>query len=366
MFKFNDPYFFILILFIIYLFFRKEKSKGIKVPSVQGIKKYSLNSKKYLIGKYFILISCILMVIGLARPQRISDKKIKKDGIDIVVALDLSKSMLQEDFNPNRLEKSKELLSKFISQRVNDRMGLVIFGGDAYTKIPLTFDNSMLREVVEKIKVDDITSNNRTAIGMGVGVAINRLKESESKSKVIILMTDGENNYGELSVDDITSNNRTAIGMGVGVAINRLKESESKSKVIILMTDGENNYGELSPIDATRLAKELGIKIYTIGIGAYERNIPSFFGTVRKVKNTELDENLLTKMAEETNGKYFRASDEKSFEEIFSEINKLEKTKIEKQDFVQKEELYISFVKASLIFLVIGLFFEFLLFIRLP
>lgn len=319
MFKFNDPYFFILIPFIIYLFFRKEKSKGIKVPSIQGIKKYSLNSKKYLIGKYFILISCILMVIGLARPQRISDKKIKKDGIDIVVALDLSRSMLQEDFNPNRLEKSKELLSKFISQRVNDKIGLVIFGGDAYTKIPLTFDNSMLREVVEKIKVDDITSNNRTAIGMGVGVAINRLKESESKSKVIILMT-----------------------------------------------DGENNYGELSPIDATRLAKELGIKIYTIGIGAYERNIPSFFGVMRKVKNTELDENLLTKMAEETNGKYFRANDEKSFEEIFTEINKLEKTEIEKQDFVQKEELYMSFVKVSLIFLLIGLFFEFLLFIRLP
>lgn len=319
MFKFNDPYFFVLIPFIIYLFFRKEKSKGIKVPSIQGIKKYSLNSKKYLIGKYFILISCILMVIGLTRPQRISDKKIKKDGIDIVVALDLSKSMLQEDFNPNRLEKSKELLSKFISQRVNDRIGLVIFGSDAYTKIPLTFDNSMLREVVEKIKVDDITSNNRTAIGMGVGVAINRLKESESKSKVIILMT-----------------------------------------------DGENNYGELSPIDATKLAKELGIKIYTIGIGAYERNVPSFFGVMRKVKNTELDENLLTKMAEETNGKYFKASDEKSFEEIFSEINKLEKTEIEKQDFVQKEELYMSFVKASLIFLLIGLFFEFLLFIRLP
>ena len=319
MFKFSDPYFFILIPFIVYLFFRKEKSKGIKVPSIQGIKKYSLNSKKYLIGKYFILISCILMVIGLARPQRISDKKIKKDGIGIVVALDLSKSMLQEDFNPNRLEKSKELLSKFISQRVNDRMGLVIFGGDAYTKIPLTFDNSMLREVVEKIKVDDITSNNRTAIGMGVGVAINRLKESESKSKVIILMT-----------------------------------------------DGENNYGELSPIDATKLAKELGIKIYTIGIGAYEREVPSFFGVMRKVKNTELDENLLTKMAEETNGKYFRASDEKSFEEIFSEINKLEKTEIEKQDFVQKEELYMGFVKASLIFLLIGLFFEFLLFIRLP
>lgn len=315
MFKFNNPYFFILIPFIIYLFFRQEKRKNITVPSIQNIKKYSANSKKYFIGKYFILISCILMVIGLARPQKISDKKVKKNGIDIVISLDLSKSMLQQDFEPNRLEKSKELLSKFISQRTNDRIGLVIFGGDAYTKIPLTFDNNMLKEVVEKIKVDDITSNNRTAIGMGIGVALNRLKDSQSKSKIIILMT-----------------------------------------------DGENNSGELSPMDATKLAKSLGIKIYTIGIGAYEKNIP-LFGTIR---NNELDENLLKKISSETNGKYFRASDEKSFENIFDEINKLEKTKIEKQDFIQKDELYQNFVKISLIFLLIGIFFEFLLFIRLP
>lgn len=318
MYKFQDPYFFLLIPLIIYLFFRKNKSSNLTVPSINNLKSYAFRSKKYLIGKYFIFISCLLMVVGLARPQIVSEHKVKKEGIDIVVALDLSKSMLQEDFNPNRLEKSKELLSQFISKRTDDRIGLVIFGGDAYTKIPLTFDSNMLKEVIEKIDVNDITSNNQTAIGMGVGVAINRLKDSNSKSKVIILMT-----------------------------------------------DGENNSGELSPIDATKLAKNFGIKIYTIGIGSYERSVP-WFGGMRKIKNNELDENLLNAMAKETNGQYFRASDEKSFANIFDEINKLEKTEVEKQEFLQREELYFNFVKTSLLFLIIGIFLEFLIFIRIP
>ncbi|WP_300363881.1 VWA domain-containing protein [Fusobacterium sp.] len=318
MYKFQDPYFFLLIPLIVYLFFRKNKNSTLTVPSINNIKSYAFKSKKYLIGKYLIFISCLLMVVGLARPQIVSEHKIKKEGIDIVVALDLSKSMLQEDFNPNRLEKSKELLSQFISKRTDDRIGLVIFGGDAYTKIPLTFDTNMLKDVIEKIDVNDITSNNQTAIGMGVGVAINRLKDSNSKSKVIILMT-----------------------------------------------DGENNSGELSPMDATKLAKNFGIKIYTIGIGSYERNIP-WFGGVRKIKNNELDENLLNAMAKETNGQYFRASDEKSFANIFDEINKLEKTEVEKQEFLQREELYFNFVKTSLLFLIVGIFLEFLIFIRIP
>lgn len=318
MYKFQDPYFFLLIPLIIYLFFRKNKNSTLTVPSINNIKSYAFKSKKYLIGKYLIFISCLLMVVGLARPQIVSEHKIKKEGIDIVVALDLSKSMLQEDFNPNRLEKSKELLSQFISKRTDDRIGLVIFGGDAYTKIPLTFDTNMLKDVIEKINVNDITSNNQTAIGMGVGVAINRLKDSNSKSKVIILMT-----------------------------------------------DGENNSGELSPMDATKLAKNFGIKIYTIGIGSYERNVP-WFGGVRKIKNNELDENLLNAMAKETNGQYFRASDEKSFANIFDEINKLEKTEVEKQEFLQREELYFNFVKTSLLFLIVGIFLEFLIFIRIP
>ncbi len=318
MYKFQDPYFFLLIPLIIYLFFRKNKSSTLTVPSINNIKSYAFKSKKYLIGKHLIFISCLLMVVGLARPQIVSEHKIKKEGIDIVVALDLSKSMLQEDFNPNRLEKSKELLSQFISKRTDDRIGLVIFGGDAYTKIPLTFDTNMLKDVIEKINVDDITSNNQTAIGMGVGVAINRLKDSNSKSKVVILMT-----------------------------------------------DGENNSGELSPMDATKLAKNFGIKIYTIGIGSYEKSIP-WFGGVRKIKNNELDENLLNAMAKETNGQYFRASDEKSFANIFDEINKLEKTEVEKQEFLQREELYFNFVKTSLLFLIVGIFLEFLIFIRIP
>ena len=140
------------------------------------------------------------MCIALARPQIISENKIiKKEGIDIVVALDLSQSMLQRDFKPNRLETAKKLLEEFIDKRINDRISLVVFGGDAYTKVPLTFDHNVVKDITSKLTTDDITSNNRTAIGMGLGVSLNRLKDSEAKSKVIILMTDGENNSGEMS-----------------------------------------------------------------------------------------------------------------------------------------------------------------------
>lgn len=319
MFKFQNPYFFALIPLIIYLFFRKQKKFGIKIPSVKKIKKYSLGSKKYLIGKYLIFMSSILMVFALARPQMVSkENKIKRNGVDIVISLDLSLSMMQEDFKPNRLEKSKEMLEKFVSKRLNDRLGLVIFGGDAYTKIPLTFDNKMVKETIRKI-----------------------------------------------TIKDITSNQRTAIGMGLGVSLNRLKNSKAKSKIIILITDGENNAGSISPEEARKLAKELGIKVYTIGIGAKEINIPTLLGK-RTLKNTSLDENLLRNIAKETNGKYFRASDSKEFNNIFNEIDKLEKSKIEAREFYSKEEYYIPILKVSLILLVLGLFFEFLLFIRLP
>ncbi|MDP0493629.1 MAG: VWA domain-containing protein [Fusobacterium sp. JB021] len=319
MFKFQNPYFFILILVIIYLFFKKRKKIGITIPSVKKVKKYSLFNKKYLIGKYLIFISMILMIAALARPQIVSkETKIKKDGVDIVISLDLSLSMLQEDFKPNRLEKSKEMLKKFIQKRPNDRLGLVIFGGDAYTKIPLTFDNQMVKETVDKI-----------------------------------------------TIDDITSNKRTAIGMGLGVSLNRLKDSKAKSKVIILMTDGENNAGSISPKEATKLAKKMGIKIYTIGIGAKEIQVSTLLGK-RTLRNTQLDENLLKNIAQETNGKYFRASDADEFNKIFNEINKLEKSKIEAREFYSKEEYYIPLLKGALILLALGILFEFLLFIRLP
>lgn len=319
MFKFASPYFLILIPVVLFLFLKKRKNQGIEVPGIEPIKNFKLKTKKYLIGKYLILLSLILMIIALARPQLLSENRIvKKDGIDIAISLDLSQSMLQEDFAPNRLEKAKEVLDEFIDKRGNDRLSLIVFGGDAYTKVPLTFDHNVIKEMTRK-----------------------------------------------LTVDDITSNTRTAIGMGIGVALNRLKDSEAKSKVIILLTDGENNSGEMSPSAAADIAKELGIKIHTIGIGAKEIKVPSFFG-YKTVKNTELDENMLKSIAETTGGEYFRASDSKEFKEIFNKIDALEKTKIDGRTFYDKHELFENLLKLSLILLVLGIFFEYVFYIRIP
>lgn len=319
MYNFKIPYILILIPIVTYLFFRKRSQGAIKVPGIQIIKKYSKENKKHLLGRIFIYLSTVFMILALARPQFITEGKIiKKDGIAIAIALDLSKSMEVRDFNPNRLEKSKELLKEFIDKRPNDRLSLVVFGGEAYTKVPLTFDHSVLKNMIS-----DITT------------------------------------------DDITSNNRTAIGMGLGVALNRLKDSDSKSKVVILMTDGENNSGEMSPIGAAEVAKELGIKVYTIGIGAKEIAIPGFFGT-SYIKNRELDENLLNLIAEKTNGKYFRASDSKEFQNIFNEINNLEKSKIDSRSIYNITEYFEELLKVSLILFLLGIFFEYFKYIRIP
>lgn len=319
MFKFASPYFLLLIPIIIYLFLRKRSNLGITVPGIEPLRAYKIKNKKYLLGKYLILLSLILMCVALARPQMIYENRVvKKNGIDIAISLDLSQSMLQDDFSPNRLEKAKEVLGEFIDKRRNDRLSLIIFGGDAYTKVPLTFDHNVVKEMVSK-----------------------------------------------LTVDDITSNNRTAIGMGIGVALNRLKNSEAKSKVIILLTDGENNSGEMSPSAAADIAKELGIKIYTIGIGAREIQIPTLFG-YQTVRNNELDENLLQNIAKTTGGEYFRAGDSKEFKEIFNKIDELEKTKIDGRSFYDKQEMFEGILKIALIFLLLGVFFQYLIYIIIP
>lgn len=319
MYNFKIPYILILIPIVTYLFFRKRSQGAIKVPGIQIIKKYSKGSKKHLLGRIFMYLSTVFMILALARPQLTTEGKvIKKDGIDIAIALDLSKSMEARDFNPNRLEKSKELLNEFVDKRPNDRLSLVVFGGEAYTKVPLTFDHSVLKNMISNI-----------------------------------------------TTDDITSNNRTAIGMGLGVALNRLKDSDSKSKVIILMTDGENNSGEMSPIGAAEVAKELGIKVYTIGIGAREIPVPGFFGT-SYIENRELDENLLNIIAEKTNGKYFRASDSKEFQNIFNEINNLEKSKIDSRSIYDITEYFEELLKIALVLFLLGIFFEFFRYIRIP
>lgn len=319
MFEFASPYFLVLIPFIIFLFVKKRKEPSILVPGTQIIKSYVMRSKKHLIGKYLILLSLILMIVALGRPQLIKNEKIiKKEGIDIAIVLDLSISMLEDDFNPNRLEMAKHILAGFVEKRVDDRLSLVVFGGDAYTKVPLTFDHSVVKEVL-----------------------------------------------GKLTVNDITSNRQTAIGMGLGVALNRLKTSESQSKVVILLTDGINNSGEMSPEGAAKIAKELGIKVYTVGIGARERTVRTFFGT-RKIENDELDESLLEYIARETNGKYFRAGDALEFVKIFEEIDKLEKSEIDGRNFYEKEELYADLLKIALLLFLLGVFFNYNKYIKIP
>lgn len=315
MFKFDSPYVLLFIPIVIAMFFLIKKSGSIRMPSISPISKMGLKTRKHLLGKYIIMSAIILMLVALARPQfSTQNKNIKKEGIDIVVALDLSQSMMQTDFSPNRLERAKYLLNKFIDKRPDDRLSLIVFGGDAYTKVPLTFDHSMIKEITKT-----------------------------------------------LTINDITSNDRTAIGMGLGIAINRLKNSTAKSKVIILMTDGENNSGEMNPISAAKIAKELGIKVYTIGIGAHEVRDGFFM-----VKNSELDENLLKNIAKITGGEYFRADSEKNFANIFNKINSLEKTKIEGRVFYTNTELYENILILALILLLIGVYFEYFRYIKIP
>lgn len=319
MFRFENPYLLFFIPLIVLLFFIKERKKGISVPSIKEFQKKKIKSKKHMLGKYFMLIAILILDIALARPQIINENKnIQKNGIDIMVCLDLSQSMLQKDFTPNRIEVAKKILADFIGKRIDDRIGLVVFGGEAYTKIPLTSDKNLIGEMVKN-----------------------------------------------LSVEDITSNDRTAIGVGLGVSVNRIKNSESKSKVIILLTDGENNFGAITPESVTDIAKELGIKIYTVGIGAYEIPVRSFFGTTL-VKNEELDENLLQYIANTTGGEYFRADNKDNFTKIFETIDKLEKTKIDANVYYEKTELYDKFVIVALFFILLSIYFDYKKYIKIP
>ena len=319
MLKFQSPYFLVLLPLIIYFFLKKERRGSIEVASINTIRKKVKKSRKDLIGKYLLYSSLILMCLALARPQSVREKRnIDREGIDIVLSLDLSRSMLQEDFKPNRLEAAKKVLVKFVKGRPDDRISLVIFGGEAYTKIPLTLDHPMLIDTIQGLQMGDITSSDRTAIGMGMGVALNRLKNSQSISKVVILLT-----------------------------------------------DGENNSGAMSPMAAANIARELGIKVYTVGIGARELIVNGIFGG-KRVENTELDEDLLVRIADHTQGNYYRATDEKEFENIFKEIDTLEKVKIEDSSFYDRREYYPTLIRISLLLLLMGIICRYLLFIRIP
>ena len=262
-----------------------------------------------------------LIVVALARPRSSTEvEKVDAEGIDIVLAMDVSTSMLARDFTPDRISAAKDIAIQFISQRPSDRMGIVVFAGESYTQCPLTTDRATL---------------------------INLMKEIETG-----LIDDG-----------------TAIGNGLATAVARLKDSDAKSKVVILLTDGMNNSGEVAPLMAAEIAKTYDIRVYTIGVGAMgEAPYPFMTPWGVQIQNVkvEIDEDLLKQIATETGGKYFRATNNTKLMEIYSEINQMEKTRTTVDSFPVYSELFMRFALIALLALLAELLLRFVILRRIP
>ncbi|MEN3323634.1 VWA domain-containing protein [Mariniflexile soesokkakense] len=301
-----------------YIFKHKKQTAELKISSLKGFKLTSSWLPKLKHGLFILrLLALALLITALARPQTVdvSSKTKTTRGIDIVMAIDVSASMLAKDLSPNRLEALKNVAAEFIKGRPNDRIGLVEYAGESYTRTPVTSDKSIVLRSLNDIKYNTIIEGG------------------------------------------------TAIGMGLATAVNRLKDSKAKSKVIILLTDGVNNTGFIDPKIASELAMEYGIKTYTIGLGTNGMALspvaldPRTGGFQYARVQVEIDEVLLKEIAAVTGGKYFRATNNKKLEEIYGEINKLEKTDVEEFKYYNYEEKYRPLVLFAGLFLLI----EFLL-----
>ena len=307
----NPEFLWLLILLPVVAFmlykFKFVRLNNFKFSNLESFDSKTLKSKLYPIINVFRIITLLLVIVALARPQEISNSTRTKtsSGIDIVIAVDISSSMLAQDLKPNRLEALKIVASQFINDRINDRIGLVIYAGESYTKTPVTSDKDVVIKSLSDITFDGV-------------------------------IEDG-----------------TAIGMGLATSVNRLKESKAKSKVIILLTDGVNNSGFIDPSTAADLAANFEIKTYTIGLGtngnarapvALNPNGSFRFG----ITKVEIDEELLKNVANKTGGLYFRATDNKKLEEIYNEINKLEKTEVEEIKYSDSQEKYRLLIIAAI------------------
>jgi Ca-activated chloride channel homolog len=315
MYRFADPYFLYLLAIIpilIYFHFKRRKPQRAtlqysNIGIVKSIGKTRWSQYRHLLFG-LRMIAFAFLIIALARPQAGSqEEEITTEGIDIILALDISSSMEAEDFKPkNRLEVSKIVAKDFVESRKNDRIGMVVFAGESYTQCPLTVDYGVLLNFIDDVKTR--------------------------------MIADG-----------------TAIGMAIANAVNRLRDSKAKSKVIILLTDGRNNAGELHPLSAAQVAEAMGVRIYTVGAGKrgtapYPIHDP-ILGKRYQMLPVEIDEDLLQNVADMTGGKYFRAVDRRSLEEVFKEIGELEKTKIEIKEFTRYEELFLIYLAVGLILL---------------
>ena len=318
--EFLNPEYFILLgvipIIILWNYLNRDKlNNSIKFSNSEAFKNSSnIYSILKVSSRYLRIISLVLIITALARPQVIdTSTRVKTNsGVDIIMAIDVSASMLAKDLKPNRLDALKNVADEFIKNRVTDRIGLVEYAGESYTKTPLTTDKSITLRSLREIKYNNIIEGG------------------------------------------------TAIGMGLATSVNRIKDSKAKSKVIILLTDGVNNAGFIDPITAAELAKEFQIKIYSIGLGTNGLALSPVGIDARGKFNyaniqVEIDEKLLTQISEMTGGKYFRATDNERLKEIYSDIDKLEKTEIEEFKYYSVDEKFRYFLVPAILLIVFEL-----------
>lgn len=299
----NPEFFWLLLLLPLmllwYWFWNKKSQANVTFSTTIAFKKTkSWSDALYHLLFVLRMIAIVLIVVALARPQTHSENAKTKitDGIDIVMAIDVSASMLSQDLKPNRFEALKKVASQFVKDRPNDRIGLVIYAGESYTKTPVTTDKSIILNALSEIT------------------------------------------YGQIE-------DGTAIGMGLATAVNRLKESKAKSRVIILLTDGVNNTGFIDPQTAAELAAEYGIKVYTVGIGTNGMALSPYAlnadgSIIYRMQQVDIDEPLMKKIAQVTKGRYFRATNNQKLQQIYDEINQMETTKIEEFKYTEVDEKF--------------------------
>ncbi|GAB1414922.1 VWA domain-containing protein [Paludibacter sp.] len=310
----NPEYLFALLILIPIIFwYIKELYKSdasLQISTNKHLESFSKSLKVRLLHLPFVLrvLAITLIIIAIARPQSSNSWRTENtEGIDIVIALDISGSMLAEDFRPNRLEASKKVANEFVLSRPNDNIGLVLFAGKSFTQCPLTTDHAVLVNLFNSVE------------------------------------------YGMIE-------DGTAIGLGLANAVNRLRISQAKSKVVILLTDGDNNRGDIAPVSAAELAQSFGIRVYTIGVGSYGVvNIPvqTPLGKQYQQMESAFDEKPLEEIAEMTGGKYFRATNNEKLRSIYQEIDQMEKTKISVKEYNKRYEQFLIFAIAGLLLLVI-------------
>ncbi len=305
--------FLVLPIAIAWLFYKRNQlSATVKMSSLEPFKQnrtFLAKAKPFLYVLRILALSSIIIALARPRSVDVTSKSKTTKGIDIVMAIDVSSSMLANDLKPNRLEALKKVASTFVQDRVNDRIGLVVYAGESYTRTPVTSDKTIILQSLKTIEYDDS------------------------------IIADG-----------------TGIGVGLATAINRIKDSKAKSRIIILLTDGVNNSGTIDPRTASEIAKEYGIKVYTIGIGT---NGQAMFPVAKDANGklvfrkmpVEIDESLMKEIAKATDAKYFRATSNKKLQAIYDEINKLETTEIDEKKFYNYDEKYKPFVLIAFVLL---------------